>query len=76
MFSPVMILAIALGFAAAAAIDTTVTETSTTTTSTPASTATGTVPHYGQCGGIGYTGPTVCAEPYTCIPNSFYWQCL
>ena len=24
------------------------------------------VPHYNQCGGIGYTGSTTCASPYTC----------
>jgi endo-1,4-beta-xylanase len=26
----------------------------------------GTAAHYGQCGGQGWTGPTVCASPYTC----------
>ena len=33
---------------------------------------------YGQCGGIGYTGPTVCG-PYkgTCkVQNDWYYQCL
>ncbi len=31
---------------------------------------------YGQCGGQGYTGPTVCASPYSCIViNQFYSQC-
>ncbi|KDR65927.1 hypothetical protein GALMADRAFT_81349 [Galerina marginata CBS 339.88] len=25
------------------------------------------VQHWGQCGGVGWTGPTVCAAPYTCI---------
>ena len=35
------------------------------------------VAHYGQCGGIGYTGSTVCAAPYTCkVANSYYSQCL
>ncbi|KAJ1305183.1 hypothetical protein OPQ81_000214 [Rhizoctonia solani] len=53
---------------------------STTTTSAPATTTTassGTVPHYGQCGGIGYTGPTVCQSPYTCVKNGdYYSQCF
>ncbi len=44
--------------------------TGTTTTSKAPSTTTAasgaTASHWGQCGGIGYTGPTVCASPYTC----------
>ncbi|KAG8166687.1 hypothetical protein KVR01_002376 [Diaporthe batatas] len=29
------------------------------------------------CGGLGWTGPTVCAAPYTCtISNPYYSQCL
>lgn len=48
---------------------------STTTTTTTASGATQT--HYGQCGGISYTGPAVCASPYTCTyANDYYSQCL
>lgn len=36
----------------------------------------GTVAEWGQCGGIGYTGPTACASPYTChVLNSYYSQC-
>ncbi|KII86760.1 carbohydrate-binding module family 1 protein [Plicaturopsis crispa FD-325 SS-3] len=33
--------------------------------------------HYGQCGGTGYTGPTTCASPYTCVAVSapYYYQC-
>ena len=23
-------------------------------------------PEWGQCGGIGYSGPTACASPFTC----------
>ncbi|KAG8937669.1 hypothetical protein FRC03_007940 [Tulasnella sp. 419] len=47
---------------------------SSTTTST-ASTATQTP--YGQCGGSGYTGPTVCPTGWTCKYSSdFYSQCL
>ncbi|KAG8739400.1 hypothetical protein FRC10_005666 [Ceratobasidium sp. 414] len=50
--------------------------TSVATTTTTAAGATAT--HYGQCGGTGYTGPTVCASPYTCTAVSppFYYQCL
>jgi hypothetical protein len=34
------------------------------------------VPVYGQCGGIGYTGPTGCAPGNTCILiNPYYSQC-
>jgi endoglucanase len=30
-----------------------------------------------QCGGIGWTGPTVCESGYTCIVhNPYYHQCL
>jgi hypothetical protein len=33
--------------------------------------------HWGQCGGIGWTGPTVCASPYACqFSNPYYSQCL
>ncbi|KAI1279860.1 putative endochitinase CHI2 [Xylaria sp. FL0933] len=50
--------------------------TSTKTTTSPTSTATGTVPQWGQCGGIGYTGPTKCVSPYTCVATGPYWsQC-
>ncbi|KAF8300473.1 hypothetical protein DL93DRAFT_2188177 [Clavulina sp. PMI_390] len=51
--------------------------TSTKTSSSAASTATGTVAEYGQCGGIGYSGSTVCASPYVCTYSSAYYsQCL
>ncbi|TAQ91019.1 hypothetical protein B7494_g624 [Chlorociboria aeruginascens] len=51
------------------------------TASSPASTTTaissGTVPLYGQCGGEGYTGPTVCVSGATCVVgNTYYSQCL
>jgi hypothetical protein len=54
------------------------TTTSSHTTTSPTSTPTGpTVPEYGQCGGIGWTGGTVCASPYTCkVSNPYYSQCL
>lgn len=54
-----------------------------TSTSTPVSTATSSQPagpqqtHWGQCGGNGYTGPSVCASPFTCQASSpYYSQCL
>lgn len=38
---------------------------------------TGTAAHYAQCGGTGYTGPTTCESPYTCVvSNPYYSQCL
>jgi protocatechuate 3,4-dioxygenase beta subunit len=37
----------------------------------------GTVAHYGQCGGTGWTGGTLCISPYTCTySNAWYSQCL
>jgi chitinase len=43
---------------------------------TTAPSGSGTVNQWGQCGGIGYTGPTVCAAPYSCVENSVWWsQC-
>ncbi|KAI3328985.1 carbohydrate-binding module family 1 protein [Xylariaceae sp. AK1471] len=52
------------------------TPTGTSTSSSPGSTATGTVPQWGQCGGIGYTGPTKCQPPYSCVATGAYWsQC-
>ncbi|KAF8908522.1 glycosyl hydrolase family 61-domain-containing protein [Gymnopilus junonius] len=49
-----------------------------TPVSTPSSTPTGaTAAHYAQCGGQGWTGPTVCASPFTCtVSNPYYSQCL
>lgn len=40
----------------------------TTTSTSPGSGSTGggSVAHYGQCGGIGWTGGTVCQSPWTC----------
>lgn len=33
-------------------------------------------PHYGQCGGKGWKGPTCCDSPYTCKGNGpYYSQC-
>jgi endo-1,4-beta-xylanase len=37
----------------------------------------GTVAEWGQCGGIGWTGATVCVAPFTCkAANAYYSQCL
>ncbi|KIJ31028.1 carbohydrate-binding module family 1 protein [Sphaerobolus stellatus SS14] len=50
-----------------------------TTSTAPTSTAPSgaTAPHWGQCGGIGWTGSTVCVAPYTCkVSNAYYSQCL
>ena len=35
-----------------------------------------TVALYGQCGGISYSGSTVCTAPYCCVAaNAYYSQC-
>ncbi|EKM54287.1 glycoside hydrolase family 7 protein [Phanerochaete carnosa HHB-10118-sp] len=37
---------------------------------------TGSVAQWGQCGGTGYSGPTVCASGFTChVLNPYYSQC-
>ncbi|KAF7320717.1 Glucanase [Mycena chlorophos] len=49
----------------------------TTTTTTSTGPTGSSVPVYGQCGGIGYTGSTTCASGSTCKEqNSYYSQCL
>ncbi|KUI69056.1 Endo-1,4-beta-xylanase D [Cytospora mali] len=57
---------------------TSTTKASTTTTGTSATaSSTATAARWGQCGGTGWTGATVCASPYTCTyVNSYYSQCL
>ena len=52
-------------------ISTTSTTKSPTTTSASAG-----VPLYGQCGGIGYTGSTVCSSGTCEYSNPWYLQCL
>jgi len=53
------------------------TSSTTTTSSAPVTSSTGTVAHYGQCGGKDYTGPTGCVAPWTCtVVNEWYSQCL
>ena len=52
------------------------TGTGTSTSSATTGTSTGAA-EWGQCGGIGWTGPTTCQSPYTCkVLNSYYSQCL
>ncbi|KAK8134335.1 carbohydrate-binding module family 1 protein [Apiospora sp. TS-2023a] len=52
------------------------TRTSTATGSSP-TTAPGSVPMYGQCGGIGYTGETKCISGAKCaVQNDYYSQCV
>ncbi|KAI0788838.1 hypothetical protein C8Q75DRAFT_807574 [Abortiporus biennis] len=46
------------------------------TTVVPPPTSTGAA-HWGQCGGIGWTGATTCAGGFTCtVLNPYYSQCL
>ena len=53
-----------------------------TTTAAPVPTTTAAptgpvIAKYGQCGGKGYTGGTVCATGSTCtVQSEFYSQCL
>ncbi|KAF8198626.1 alfa-L-arabinofuranosidase precursor [Pholiota molesta] len=58
----------------------TLTTGATTTASSPATTTPVSGPiqtQYGQCGGTGYTGPTVCASPFACkVSNTYYFQCF
>lgn len=49
----------------------TVTTTSTSTSPVPTGSL---VPQWGQCGGKDYTGPTVCAPPWTCQYLNEYWS--
>lgn len=56
---------------------TTTTTTLQTITTTSAAGGAGSVPRWGQCGGNGYTGPTVCVSPWVCTKsNEWYSQCL
>lgn len=49
------------------------TMTTTTSSSSPTSSG-GLVAQWGQCGGIGYTGPTQCQSPYKCVFVGQYWS--
>ncbi|TDL28306.1 Oligoxyloglucan reducing end-specific cellobiohydrolase [Rickenella mellea] len=56
---------------------TTTTSRGTPTTTSPAPTGTGVQGAYGQCGGQGWTGPTVCVSGYKCTySNPYYSQCI
>ncbi|KAG6844849.1 hypothetical protein H0H87_003092 [Tephrocybe sp. NHM501043] len=56
---------------------TSTTKPATTTTTSSGSSSTGTAAHWGQCGGIGWTGATTCESGYTCqVLNDYYYQCL
>ncbi|PYI13653.1 putative endo-1,4-beta-xylanase [Aspergillus violaceofuscus CBS 115571] len=57
---------------------TTATATGKTTTTTTGAASTGTTAaHWGQCGGLNWSGPTACATGYTCTyVNDYYSQCL
>ncbi|KAG9046253.1 hypothetical protein FS837_004779 [Tulasnella sp. UAMH 9824] len=74
--------AVALWASGSSAGTTTTTTTKTTTTggattTTTGSSSGGTVAAYGQCGGIGWTGGTVCVSGYTCTySNDWYSQCV
>lgn len=63
------------GVVVSSSSSTTSTATKTTSTSSPSATPTG-VPMWGQCGGIGYTGSTVCASGTCTYSNPWYSQCL
>ncbi|EPS36457.1 hypothetical protein H072_10007 [Dactylellina haptotyla CBS 200.50] len=56
----------------------TTTPSTTTTTTTRTTTANGAQQtHWGQCGGIGWTGPTACSDGFSCsVLNPYYSQCL
>jgi hypothetical protein len=44
---------------------------------TTAGGSSGSQTEYGQCGGIGFSGPTACQAPYACSSlNPYYSQCL
>ena len=45
-------------------------------TTTAAGGAAGTVQKWGQCGGQGYTGPTVCVGSTCTVSSQWYSQCL
>ncbi|EWC46362.1 hypothetical protein DRE_04305 [Drechslerella stenobrocha 248] len=56
---------------------TTTTTTRTTTTTTTSSSASVAQPKWSQCGGIGWTGSTICTSGTTCqVLNPYYSQCL
>jgi endo-1,4-beta-xylanase len=65
------------GLGASGSGTTTTTTTGTTTTTTGGAEPTGVAQKWGQCGGIGWTGPTTCVSGSTCQKvNDWYSQCL
>lgn len=67
---------LALGGSPPVSSTSTTLRTSTTTTVSPTSTAGTGSSLYGQCGGIGWTGPTTCASGTCKSLNPYYSQCL
>ncbi|THU81179.1 CEL6 protein [Dendrothele bispora CBS 962.96] len=58
------------------AASTTVSRPASSTTAAPP-TSTGVAAAWGQCGGIGYSGPTACASGSVCtVQNDYYSQCI
>jgi hypothetical protein len=68
------------GYGAGSGSSTTTTTPTTTTgsktTTTTTVTTTAVAPLYGQCGGIGWTGPTACATGVCTAYSPYYAQCL
>ncbi|OBT47763.1 hypothetical protein VE00_02237 [Pseudogymnoascus sp. WSF 3629] len=59
------------------AMSTVATSAAATTSAPPTTTNVATAPKYGQCGGNGWTGATVCVAGSTCkVSNEWYSQCL
>ncbi|KAL6872175.1 carbohydrate-binding module family 1 protein [Trichoderma novae-zelandiae] len=52
----------------------TITRSSTASTGPTSPPSGGSVPQWGQCGGEGYTGPTQCQAPFTCVATSEWWS--
>jgi len=58
----------------ATTLSTITTTTSPTTTTSGPSPTVSLVPHWSQCAGIGYTGPTQCEPPYRCVFVGDWWS--
>ncbi|KAK6509157.1 hypothetical protein TWF481_003918 [Arthrobotrys musiformis] len=61
---------------ATSATTTRTTTTASRTTTTSAGGSGGGASLYGQCGGIGWTGPTTCAQGTCTVLNAYYSQCV
>ncbi|GFF30823.1 endo-1,4-beta-xylanase [Aspergillus udagawae] len=65
------------GLGASGSTTTTTLTTTTKTTTTTGASSTGVAQKWGQCGGIGWNGPTTCVSGTTCQKqNDWYSQCL